>query len=232
LLNQEIEEIQKKHNFNLKNIEEAFQSQFDSLIDQKEQQILKLNSRVNELELINSDLNLKLEENLNLIQEYKNTTYIKYQEFQLELRNRDLEILNLKNNLDKMQEFQARNIEQENNKIIYDYEVKIESIIKQFEESRNKMNKIIDEKEKERNILINKHEEELNIVERQKDELRAEIDCHKTNILALRNKRNTIENEIMQLNEFVEKLKQDLRSQNAEIKILENQNHKLFTENV
>jgi hypothetical protein len=154
---------------------------------------------------------------------------------------KDHEILKLKENSErKISDYEKMIIEEKKN-ITCDYEIKIEKILNQFEEMRDKMTKIIQDREIDIRNIIERNKEEIFDYQKENDQLKHEINCHKQNIISsiyflklnlVRNKTSNYEEEINKLNDVIDRLKKETKFQIAEIKLLDEQNNILVKDNV
>ena len=231
LMTNEIEENNRKHQFSLKALEENIDSYYKTIILEKENTIDEMNEKIKSLLDSNRNLSSRLNsseiayeglvEKLKAMEEY----------FQNEVQKRDSEILSLKNQLSVVERNNYSEKEDLQNKIKSDFDEKMNELILNFQAMQEKSKVLLDEKEKEIENLNKGIYENTNQKERETEELKEEINCHKQNLICYRERRLELESEIKNLKEIVENYKKDSKMKNHEVKILESQNEDLIKEN-
>lgn len=231
-LTNQVDDMNKKHNFNMKQFQETFENKLKFILDEKENEVVDLRERIDQLEHINREISLRYEETLKINHELKNSINEKIAHFEQQLLKKDEEIIKFRESSNsKMINFE-RAVQDEKNNVINRYEVNIERLITELETSKEKMTNIIHERERDIRSIIDKHKSEYNNYEHAIKVLKEEIECHKTNILALRDKKMVYENEIHDLKLQVDRFKKENKFNIAEIKSLDGQNKMLIHENV
>lgn len=108
-----------------------------------------------------------------------------------QLTNIDSIVLKKDEEIKKLTEHYERKIndlerlnEEDKNRIVYDYENKIENMINQFENARETMTKMLQDRENDIRNIIEKNKLEVQFYVKENLDSKHEIECHKTNILA------------------------------------------------
>lgn len=121
-LNSQLEDINNKYSSNLRSLKEASENQLRSIIDEKDETISKLNGQIKHLEKIIDELNTKVTDNLKVIHDLKNNYTNTNSELETSLKQKDEEIIKLK----ELYEAKITSIENfhqnEKNKLITNYE--------------------------------------------------------------------------------------------------------------
>lgn len=227
----QIEETNRKHHYSLQALEENIDSYYKTIILEKETQIEDQNCKIKSLLDSNKYLTEKLNNTNIMIDDLSSKKSISEEYFKKIIKEKD-ELLNqISRDIKFKEEQNEKSFHNQGQGISQEYENKINSILKDFEEVKNKLNHEILIKDDELNALkknFSDRESELLI---KISGLEEEVNCHKQNIVCYRDRRIELENEIKNYKELLENAKREIKMKVNEIKIIENNNFGLMKEN-
>ena len=192
--------MQKKHQLQVKSLQENYEIKIKLIVEEKDKQIEKLQLKIENLDKINSELTLKLEDNIKAIYNIKDSCSSKLDLLERDLNVRDEELIKVRDNYERRINDIERNNEEDKKRIIFEYESKIEKMLRGFEEGRENLAKLIREKDKDINSLLERHEEDLKEFNKINSDLKSEIECHKQHIISSKNKK--FKNKNLKINFF------------------------------
>ena len=193
-LENRIKEIQDKNNLDNQIIIGQYNDNVQKLTEDKDEKIKMLTNKNNELNQMNNQLLIQLNSNLDLLNNANINLGIKVKNLEYENNRLKKEKANLKGYYSQKLENHKKNLEDDKNKLINDYENQLKSINDNYENSKQSLNKLIDERN---------------------NDIKRLTDNSKSDIERLSNLNSNYKNEIDKLNE--EKI--NLLKQNEEFKI-------------
>ena len=193
-LENRIKEIQDKNNLDNQIIIGQYNDNVQKLTEDKDEKIKMLTNKNNELNQRNNQLLSQLNTNLDLLNNANINLGIKVKNLEYENNRLKKEKANLKGYYSQKLENHKKNLEDDKNKLINDYENQLKSINDNYENSKQSLNKLIDERN---------------------NDIKRLTDNSKSDIERLSNLNSNYKNEIDKLNE--EKI--NLLKQNEEFKI-------------
>ena len=193
-LENRIKEIQDKNNLDNQIIIGQYNDNVQKLTEDKDEKIKMLTNKNNELNQMNNQLLIQLNSNLDLLNNANINLGIKVKNLEYENNRLKKEKANLKGYYSQKLENHKKNLEDDKNKLINDYENQLKSINDNYENSKQSLNKLIDERN---------------------NDIKRLTDNSKSDIERLSNLNTNYKNEIDKLN----KEKINLLKQNEEFKI-------------
>ena len=193
-LENRIKEIQDKNNLDNQIIIGQYNDNVQKLTEDKDEKIKMLTNKNNELNQMNNQLLIQLNSNLDLLNNANINLGIKVKNLEYENNRLKKEKANLKGYYSQKLENHKKNLNDDKNKLINDYENQLKSINDNYENSKQSLNKLIDERN---------------------NDIKRLTDNSKSDIERLSNLNTNYKNEIDKLN----KEKINLLKQNEEFKI-------------
>ena len=116
-------------------------------------------------------------------------------------------------------------------KLIKEYEDKINNIVDNVECTKNKLLKLVDDREFDIKNALDSKKSELNKLNEENQKLKEEVECHKLNVIRMRDERDYYANENEQLKKNENQYQCNSQIQNNEINQLNEEIRKLCEEN-
>jgi hypothetical protein len=114
--------MNSKYSSTSKFIEDDFNYKLEKTIKEKDDEINRLVLKVNDIVELNEKQNLKIEENLRIIQDLRQNYNDKFNEMNTNYSKKDLESIEIKNYYENKLETLTKNYEDEKSRIINNYE--------------------------------------------------------------------------------------------------------------
>ena len=121
-LQNQVDEMNSKYSSTSKFIEDDFNYKLEKTIKEKDDEIHRLVLKVNDIVELNEKQNLKIEENLRIIQDLRQNYNDKFNEMNTNYSKKDLESIEIKNYYENKLETLTKNYEDEKSRIINNYE--------------------------------------------------------------------------------------------------------------
>ena len=121
-LQNQVDEMNSKYSSTSKFIEDDFNYKLEKTIKEKDDEINRLVLKVNDIVELNEKQNLKIEENLRIIQDLRQNYNDKFNEMNTNYSKKDLESIEIKNYYENKLETLTKNYEDEKSRIIINYE--------------------------------------------------------------------------------------------------------------
>lgn len=121
-LQNQVDEMNSKYSSTSKFIEDDFNYKLEKTIKEKDDEINRLVLKVNDIVELNEKQNLKIEENLRIIQDLRQNYNDKFNEMNTNYSKKDLESIEIKNYYENKLETLTKNYEDEKSRIINNYE--------------------------------------------------------------------------------------------------------------
>ena len=231
-LSNQLEDVNKKSNFTIKQNQENFENRIRQSNEDKELLYEDFNTKLSNLEGINKDLTEKLQESLKTIYELKTSSSSKVNELENLLRKKEEEIkmekLNTDNKLNELRKY----LEDDKIKLMESYDKNINLLIQEFDVTKEKLNNLLKDREDDLRNLIEKHKLEIERLQSMNKEMIHEIECHKSNIYNIRIRSEENKDEFEVLRDDNDSMKRELRFQISELKMIDGHNKSLLKENV
>ena len=230
-ISKELEDIQNNNIININALKENYQNQISSLKSSHENEINTLQNTItqlnNELNNLKENYTQETKEKNNLINDLKNEN----ERLNFEIKNKNEELIKAHNSFEIMSKQYEKEFSEEKSKIINDYEIKIEEIVKSVESTKNNLMNLIEQREFDmKNILDEKNTEIFKLNELNK-KMKAELESHKINLINIKSNKENLYKENQKLKNEIHKLDCDTQLQVNEIMRIQQENQTLYEEN-
>ena len=230
-ISKELEDIQNNNIININALKENYQNQISSLKSSHENEINTLQNTItqlnNELNNLKENYTQEAKEKNNLINDLKNEN----EHLNFEIKNKNEELIKAQNSFEIMSKQYEKEFSEEKSKIINDYEIKIEEIVKSVESTKNNLMNLIEQREFDmKNILDEKNTEIFKLNELNK-KMKAELESHKINLINIKSNKENLYKENQKLKNEIHKLDCDTQLQVNEIMRIQQENQTLYEEN-
>ena len=230
-ISKELEDIQNNNIININALKENYQNQISSLKSSHENEINTLQNTItqlnNELNNLKENYTQEIKEKNNLINDLKNEN----ERLNFEIKNKNEELIKAQNSFEIMSKQYEKEFSEEKSKIINDYEIKIEEIVKSVESTKNNLMNLIEQREFDmKNILDEKNKEIFKLNELNK-KMKAELESHKINLINIKSNKENLYKENQKLKNEIHKLDCDTQLQVNEIMRIQQENQTLYEEN-
>lgn len=231
-MNSELNEIHKKHCMQLQTIQTNSEEKIHSILEEKDKHISFLENKITKLEQINYELVQKQSESIKNQSELKQFYAEQLKEMETKLKEKEEENSSLRSNFNREMTQTLNQQDEEKRKLIFDYERRIEKLWRELEDNKRRLANINNERDDEIRHILDTHNYEINKFIESNKEIQHELECHKVNLMGIRNKKELLTQEIGELKELIENMKKELHLRNTEVKILEDKNRSFIKENV
>ena len=230
-ITKELEDIQNTNIININTLKDKYEKQIAELKSSHEEEIKTYMNNITQLEnelyeikdLYTKEIKVKSQE----IKELKNEN----ERINHDLNNKNEELIKIKNSFEILTKQYEKEFFDEKNKIIYEYEQKIEEIVKNVENTKNNLVNSIEQREFDmKNILDEKNSEIYKLNEINK-KIKEELESHKVNLVNIKNNKENLYKENQQLKNEIHKLDCDTQLQINEIMRIQQENQTLYEEN-
>lgn len=227
----ELEQIQKNNTITIGALKENY-----------EQKIAQLqNDHLIEVESLRNDIMLlqkkEADQNeMNITRQNDNDKIIaelneKLANMQDMLNKKNEENFKLKNSFDVMMSQNESMLKDQRDKITAEYENKINVIVTDVENTKDKLLKLVDDREIDVKNLMDTNKSEISKLNEEIQKLREEVECHKVNLIKVRDERDFYRNQLEEAKKNENNFICDNQMQVNEIRRLDNENKKLLSEN-
>ena len=223
-LTKELESNQSNNDLNLKLITENYQNKINEMKKQNEIEISTLKEEIfntqNDKDELNNSFIEEITQKNQIIQNLQNEN----EQLKNELNSKNNEIEKLQKSFDELTLQYETKYEENKNNLAKEFQEKMSQIIQTFEGSKNNLIESIDNRETEIKDILEIKNNEINNLYLNLQNLQDELNCHKINLIKIRDERNYLlkENEI---------IKKKLFQNECNEKIQFNENNNLKKEN-
>ena len=227
-LTNELKNNQSNNIINIQAIKENYQNKIDEIKKNNEIEVCSLKEEIfnfeNDKKELNNSYLVEINEKKILIQNLENEN----EQLKNELNLKNNEIEKLKNSFEEITLQYENKYEDDKKQIINDYEQKIEKIVESVENSKNSLINLIDKREKDIKEVLEQKNEEIKILNIDINKLKDELNCHKTNLIRIRDEKNRLlkENQIIKNRNFQNECNEQV--QISEINNLKKENEDLY----
>lgn len=153
--------------------------------------------------------------------------------FELEqiIKRKDEENLNLKYSFDCMMQQNEKMLNEQKNKLMENYEIKMSEIVNNVENTKENLIKLVDQRDIEIKTALEKSEEEIKRLNEIISKLTQENQCHKQNLIKMRDEREFFRRKVEQCQENENSLLCDNQCNVTQIQKLQEENGYLRNEN-
>jgi type III secretory pathway component EscV len=121
-LQNQVDQMTTKYSSTTKFIEDDYKYKYEKLVKEKDEEVKKLMSKINDLLEYNDNLNIKVDENLTIIEELRKNYSDKIHELHVSINNKDLEMSEMKNFYESKINSLIKSNEEEKSRIVSNYE--------------------------------------------------------------------------------------------------------------
>ena len=230
-LSKQLEDIQRNNNITLDNLKNNYEQKLIQLNNEHQIEVESLKNDIDNLEEKEKELNDKYEKELSEKDKIILNLNNKIEELQNNLSEKTEENYRMKNSFDLMTQQYEQKFNDDKNKLIKDYEDKINNIVENVECTKNKLLKLVDDREFDIKNILDTKKTELFKLNEENEKLKEEIECHKLNVIRMRDERDYYANENEQLKKNENQYQCNSQIQNNEINKLNEEIRKLCEEN-
>jgi type III secretory pathway component EscV len=121
-LQNQVDQINSKYSSTTKFIEDDYKYKFEKAMKEKDDEVKKLMSKINDLLEYNDKLNLKVDENLTIIEDLRKNYSDKIHELQVCINDKDIEMNDMKSFYESKINSLLKTSEEEKSRIVNNYE--------------------------------------------------------------------------------------------------------------
>ena len=118
----QVDQMNSKYSTTTRFIEDDFNYKFEKAIKEKDDEIKKMLSKMNDLIEYNDKLSIKVDENMKVIEDLRRGYSEKMNEIQMQLNKKDLEIIEMRNFYEAKIDALTKNYDEEKSRIITNYD--------------------------------------------------------------------------------------------------------------
>lgn len=122
-LQNQVDQMNTKYSSTTKFIEDDYTYKYEKAMKEKEEEMKKLMNKINDLLEYNDKLNLKVDENLQIIEDLRKNYSDKIHELQLCINKKDLEMNEMKSFYEAKIDSMTKTFEEEKSRIVNNYEL-------------------------------------------------------------------------------------------------------------
>ena len=230
-LTKELEDNQNTNIININTLKENYESKIAEINLAHDEEIKILSNNISQLEselneLKNNYNNDKKEKELKL-NELKNEN----DRINMELKEKNDELYKIKNSFEILSKQYEKEFSEEKNKIIHEYEEKIEEIVKNVENTKNNLVNLIEQREFDMKNILDEKNTQINKLSESNRLMKQELESHKINLINVKNNKDNLYQENQKLKQELHKLDCDSQLQSNEILRIQEENQLLINEN-
>ena len=227
-LTKELETNQSTNDLNIKLITNNYKNKIDEMKKNNEMEICSLKEEINNTKNDKTELNNSFIEEINQKNQIIQNLQKENEELKNELNLKKEEIEKLHKSFDELTFQYETKFEEQKNLLMKDCQDKIEAIIKKFESAKDALIESIDTREIEIKEILDIKNNEIKKLNVDLKNLKEELNCHKINLIKIRDDKNILlkENEFLKNKTF--KNECDGKMQISEINNLKKENDELY----
>ena len=227
-LTKELETNQSTNDLNIKLITNNYKNKIDEMKKNNEMEICSLKEEINNTKNDKTELNNSFIEEINHKNQIIQNLQKENEELKNELNLKKEEIEKLHKSFDELTLQYETKFEEQKNLLMKDCQDKIEAIIKKFESAKDALIESIDTREIEIKEILDIKNNEIKKLNVDLKNLKEELNCHKINLIKIRDDKNILlkENEFLKNKTF--KNECDGKMQISEINNLKKENDDLY----
>ena len=216
-LSKQLEDNQNSNIININTLKENYESKISNLNQEHNNEMKLFSQNINQLE---SELNKlkynytnEIKEKNSLIIELKNEN----EKINNELKEKNDELYKIKNSFEIMIKQYEKEFNEEKNKIVNEYESKIKEIVTNVENTKNNLVNLIEKREFDMKNILNEKNCEIDKLNELNNIMKQELEKHKINLVNIRNNKDNLYQENINLKKELHKLDCDSQLQSNEI---------------
>ena len=203
-LTKELESSQSTNDLNIKLITNNYKNKIDEIKKNNEMEICSLKEEINNTKNDKTELNNSFIEEINQKNQIIQNLQKENEELKNELNIKNEEIQKLHKSFDDLTLEYETKFEEQKNLLMKDCQEKIEDIISKFETAKDSLIESIDTREIEIKEILEIKNEEIKKLNYDLKNLNEELNCHKINLIKIRDEKNLLlkENELLKNKTF------------------------------
>ena len=230
-LTKQLEDIQRNNNITLESLKNNYEQKLIELNNEHQIEVDSLKHEIESLEEKGNELNNQYQKDMNEKQEIISNLNNTIEDLKNTLSKKNEENYKMKNSFDLMTKQYEQKFNDDKEKLIKEYEDKINNIVDNVECTKNKLLKLVDDREFDIKNALDTKKSELNKLNEENQKLKEEVECHKLNVIRMRDERDYLANQNEQLKKCESQYQCDGQIQTNEINRLNEENRKLCEEN-
>lgn len=227
-LTKELENSQSNNILNIKALKDNYEDKIEEIKKNNEMEMSTLKEEIINFQNDKNQLNDSFLGEINA----KNIVIKNLQKENENLKNqlniKNNEIAKLKNSFEEITLQYENKYEDDKKQIINDYEQKIKEIVEKIENSKNSLISMVDKREMDMQEILEQKNNEIQNLNMNINRLKDEINCHKTNLIKIRDEKNILlkENQFIKNRNFQNECNGQV--QTSEINNLKKENETLY----
>ena len=191
-LTKELENSQSNNLINIKALKDNYEDKIDEIKKNNEMEVSTLKEEIINFQNDKNQLNDSFLEEINAKNIVIKNLQKENENLKNELNMKNNEIAKLKNSFEELT-FQYENkYEDDKKQIINDYEQKIKEIVEKIENSKNSLISMVDKREMDIKEILEQKDNEIHNLNININRLKDELNCHKTNLIKIRDEKNNL----------------------------------------
>ena len=227
-LTKELENSQSNNLINIKALQDNYQDKIEEIKKNNEMEVSSLKEEIINFQNDKNQLNDSFLEEINAKNIVIKNLQKENENLKNELNIKNNEIAKLKNSFEEITLQYENKYEDDKKQIINDYELKIKEIVEKVENSKNSLISMVDKREMDIKEILEQKDNEIQNLNMNINRLKDELNCHKTNLIKIRDEKNNLlkENQFIKNMNFQNECNGQV--QTSEINNLKKENETLY----
>ena len=227
-LTKELENSQSNNLINIKALQDNYQDKIEEIKKNNEMEVSSLKEEIINFRNDKNQLNDSFLEEINSKNIVIKNLQKENENLKNELNIKNNEIAKLKNSFEEITLQYENKYEDDKKQIINDYELKIKEIVEKVENSKNSLISMVDKREMDIKEILEQKDNEIQNLNMNINRLKDELNCHKTNLIKIRDEKNNLlkENQFIKNMNFQNECNGQV--QTSEINNLKKENETLY----
>jgi len=227
-LTKELENSQSNNLLNIKALKDNYEDKIDEIKKNNEMEVSSLKEEIINFQNDKNQLNDSFLGEINAKNIVIQNLQKENQNLKNELNIKNTEIEKLKNSFEELTYQYENKYEDDKKQIINDYEQKIKEIVEKVENSKNSLISMVDKREMDIKEILEQKNNEIQSLNMNINRLKDELNCHKTNLIKIRDEKNNLlkENQFIKNMNFQNECNGQV--QTSEINNLKKENETLY----
>ena len=201
-LTKELENSQSNNLLNIKALKDNYEDKIDEIKKNNEMEVSSLKEEIINFQNDKNQLNDSFLGEINAKNIVIQNLQKENQNLKNELNIKNNEIEKLKNSFEELTYQYENKYEDDKKQIINDYEQKIKEIVEKVENSKNSLISMVDKREMDIKEILEQKNNEIQSLNMNINRLKDELNCHKTNLIKIRDEKNNLLKE----NQFIKNM--------------------------
>ena len=227
-LTKELDNSQSNNLLNIKALKDNYEDKIDEIKKNNEMEVSSLKEEIINFQNDKNQLNDSFLGEINAKNIVIQNLQKENQNLKNELNIKNTEIEKLKNSFEELTYQYENKYEDDKKQIINDYEQKIKEIVEKVENSKNSLISMVDKREMDIKEILEQKNNEIQSLNMNINRLKDELNCHKTNLIKIRDEKNNLikENQFIKNMNFQNECNGQV--QTSEINNLKKENETLY----